>query len=486
MVTPEVTSFAQTGGLGEVLSALPAELAKLGLSVDVLMPKYRGITPDKYNLRKMDLAIDVDLNARITRGEFWEYTDERGVRMIFLENDEYYDRPGLYGLQDRDYEDNSERFVFLCRAALEMALAAGEEYDLYHAHDWQSALVPVYLRTLFAGESLVRPSAAVMTIHNLGYQGIFWHWDMPIVGVGWEHFTPGEMEFYGDLNFLKSGIVFADKVNTVSPTYRNEIMTPDFGFGLDGVLREKDPHVAGILNGVDYSVWNPETDRKIAARYDTADLSGKKECKTDLQSVAGLTVDPAAPVIGMVSRLSSQKGLDLLQGAAPGILEEGAQMVILGTGETAYHESFSELASQYPDRVKVFLTYDQELAHKIFAGSDMILVPSRYEPCGLNQMYALKYGSIPIVRATGGLNDTVEDFDGDENAGTGFKFVRASVADLERALDRAMRLYRFKPDAWKGLMIRAMKKDFSWNRSAREYVNLYEDAVKQRRDTLRP
>ena len=477
MVASEVTPFGQTGGLGEVLSALPAELTALGLHVDVVMPKYRGIDREQYNLEKMDLTVNVDLNAVELPARFWRFRDRRKVGYIFLENDDFYNRDGLYGTKDKDYEDNSARFVFLTRATIEMVLAGGLRYDIFHAHDWQAALIPVYLRTLYAGEELLRQSASVMTIHNLGYQGIFMQNDLPVVGVGWELFNPAQMEFYGKVNFLKSGIIFADEVNTVSRGYRQEILTPEFGFGLEGVLQEKSDHVSGILNGVDYTVWNPASDKRIAANYDVGDLSGKAACKAEIQNIAELEERPDVPLIGMVTRLSTQKGMDILEEALPSLMRQDIQLVVLGTGEARYQESFLDLRRKYVGKAAIFLTYSQYLAHQIIAGADMSLVPSRYEPCGLNQLYALKYGTIPIVRATGGLDDTVEQYNRADSQGTGFKFLAPEPRALTNAVKEALNLYRQDPEAWKKLMVRAMKKDFSWNRSALEYKRLYEKAL---------
>ncbi|MCX5862825.1 MAG: glycogen synthase GlgA [Deltaproteobacteria bacterium] len=484
MITPEATPFAQTGGLGEVLSALPAELAGLGVEVDVVMPKYRDIHPDKYNLEKMNIVVEVTLNAKKVTSELWKFDDKRGVRYLFLECDAYFDRDALYGTAEADYEDSAERFVFLTRAAIELALLSGTHYDVFHSHDWQAALTPVYLRTLYAGEPLLQDSAAVMTIHNLGYQGIFWHLDMPLVGVGWEFFTPKHMEFHGKLNFLKSGIVFADEVNTVSPGYRNEILTPEFGFGLEGILQEKGSHLWGILNGVDYRIWNPESDPLIAAAYSVENLSGKELCKAELQKIAKLPVRPEVPLIGMVSRLSNQKGIDILAGAFESLMRRDLQVVVLGTGEARYQTVFHDFATTYPDKTGIFLSYDYELAHKIFAGSDMLLVPSRYEPCGLNQLYALKYGTVPIVRATGGLTDTVEEFSLEQDSGTGFIFSEQEPVSLEMTILKAVNFYLNEPSGWKRLVVRGMNRDFSWNRSAREYIELYEQAIKQRQNYI--
>ncbi|MFH1114489.1 MAG: glycogen synthase GlgA [Pseudomonadota bacterium] len=480
MITPEATPFAKTGGLGEVLAALPEELVDLGLEVDVLLPKYRGISPEAYPIENTGQTVTLTLNAKEINAGIWQLRKKKGLRYLFLECDQYYDRENLYGTAEGDYEDNAERYVFLTRAGIEMGPAAGIRYDVFHSHDWQAALAPVYLRTLYAGEQLLESGASVITIHNLGYQGIFWHLDMPLVGVGWEFFTPKYMEFHGRLNFLKSGIVFAEEVNTVSPGYCKEILTPAFGFGLEGVLQEKGPHLTGIINGVDYKVWNPATDPRIASEFSTSDLSGKSACKADLQRSARLPLKPDVPVIAMVSRLSSQKGIDIFEGALGPLLQKDLQFVLLGTGDARYHEKFEQIAKEAPDKTGIFLTYDDELAHKIFAGSDMLLVPSRYEPCGLNQLYALKYGAVPIVRSTGGLEDTVEEYDPDLDVGTGFKFVPQDPPALESTILKAVDVYLNKPEPWKRLMIRGMSRDFSWTRSAKEYIRLYEKAVEGR------
>jgi starch synthase len=477
MITPEASPFAKTGGLGEVLAALPEELVDLGVEVDVLLPKYRGINPEAYQIEKTGQTITLTLNAKVVSARIWQFRKKKGLRYLFLECDQYFDRENLYGTTEGDYEDNAERFVFLTRAAIEMGLGAGIRYDVYQSHDWQASLAPVYLRTLYAGERLLEAGASIITIHNLGYQGIFWHLDMPLVGVGWEFFTPKYMEFHGKLNFLKSGIVFAEEVNTVSPGYCREILTPAFGFGLEGVLQEKGSHLTGIINGVDYKVWNPGTDPRIAARFSVSDLSGKSACKTDLQESAQLPVRPNVPLIGMVSRLSSQKGIDIVEGALTSLLERELQFVLLGAGDSRYHEKFEKIAKEEPDKTGIFLTYDDELAHKIFAGADMLLVPSRYEPCGLNQLYGLKYGAVPIVRSTGGLADTVEEYDPELDSGTGFKFVEQDPPALERTILKATDLYLNKPEEWRRLMIRGMSQDFSWKRSAKEYIRLYEKAI---------
>jgi len=481
MVTPEASPFAQTGGLGEVLAALPRELARLGVEVDVVMPLYRRVREGAHPLTHAGFSVELYLNAKKVIAPVWVLESGDRLRYLFLACDDYYDREFLYGTPESDYEDNSERFVFLARAAIEMAIKGDLRYDVFHSHDWQTALIPVYLRTLYAGEKLLETAATALTIHNLGYQGIFWHYDMPLVGVGWDLFTPNYMEFYGKLNFLKSGIVFADKVNTVSPGYRNEILTPEFGFGLEGVLQQKGQHLTGILNGVDYQTWNPALDSYIAAQYSPEDIGPKVRCKEDLQRICGLPVRPSVPLIAMVTRLSSQKGIDLVEHVLKSRLNDDIQFVLLGSGETRFQEAFEKIREEFPHKTGIFISFDIELAHKIFAGSDILLVPSRYEPCGLNQLYGLKYGAVPVVRNTGGLTDTVEDYDPAHDSGTGFKFVEPDPAALDHAMARALNLYRDDRRAWQRLMVRAMEKDFSWKRSAQAYLKLYEEATSGRR-----
>jgi starch synthase len=456
-------------------------LVQLGVEVDVFMPKYRGMDESRFPLEPTGVDLEITLNAKPVAAGVRRLRDSRGPRCFFLECDPYFDREYLYGTPESDYEDNAERFVFLCRAAIEWALASGTHYDVFHSHDWQSALTSVYLRTLYAGEPLLFDGASVFTIHNLGYQGIFWHLDMPLVGVGWEFFTPKHMEFHGKLNFLKSGIVFSDEVNTVSAGYRDEILTPEFGFGLEGVLQEKGERLTGILNGVDYNVWNPALDEMIAQNYSPEDLSGKAACKADLQKAARFPARPDVAIVGMVSRLSSQKGIDILGGIVPSLMNRDVQIVVLGTGEVKYHSMFREFGEKYPEKCAAFLEYDYTLSHKLFAGCDILVVPSRYEPCGLTQLYALKYGTVPVVRATGGLRDTVEEFNPDADEGTGFRFTAAEPSALDEAVSRALDVFHGNKPAWTRLMTRGMRKDYSWSRSAKEYEKLYLNAISERK-----
>jgi starch synthase len=337
----------------------------------------------------------------------------------------------------------------------------------------------VYLKTLYRGRPELSKVRTVFTVHNMGYQGLFWHYDMPLTGLGWDLFTPEGIEFWGKINFLKAGLVFADVLNTVSERYAQEIQMPQFGHGLDGVLRRRRDDLFGILNGIDYGVWNPQADPFLAGRYSAADLSGKALCKRDLATVFGLPYRARTPVVGMISRLDRQKGFDILLESFDGLMQENLQFVLLGTGNPEYESRFGELAARWPERVGVRFTFSRELAHKIEAGADLFLMPSRYEPCGLNQLYSLRYGTVPVVRATGGLDDTVQDHHGPGEApGTGFKFSEYSATALLEAMRRALTAYG-DSEHWTRLMLAGMAQEFSWDRSARRYVEIYRRAVTQ-------
>jgi len=413
----------------------------------------------------------VSISSRMVTAEVCQFENAAGVRIYLIKADQYFARPNLYGTAAGDYLDNAERFAFLSRAVVALLYHLGPP-DVLHAHDWQTALVPAFLRAdsgRYPGLESVR---TVFTVHNMGYQGLFWHHDWHLLNLDWRFFTPDYLEFYGKINYLKGGLVWADAITTVSPTYAQEIQTPEFGYGLDGVLRARRAALSGILNGVDYDEWSPERDRFIAARYSADDLKGKAACKADLQATVGLPADAKVPVFGIVSRLADQKGFDLLAAIAPELLQKRLQVVILGSGDTRYQSLFGALAKRFPKRFKVSFTFDEALAHKIEAGSDIFLMPSRYEPCGLNQIYSLRYGTIPIVRATGGLEDTIVDVDATKEDGTGFKFTPYTPAALLSCIERALRAYRART-AWTRLIRNAMRMDFSWDRSAQAYAELY-------------
>jgi starch synthase len=477
-VSPEVFPFAKSGGLADVAGTLPRELGKLGVDVRVFTPYYRatarmGPTPTvRWSGR-------VRVGEETLRGEVLESRlGESDTPVYFLRSDSLFDREGLYGEDGRDYPDNPTRFVFLSRMVLEALEPLGLRPDVIHVNDWQTALIPVYVRTLYDGGEGAPGPRTLLTIHNLGYQGIFWHWDMNLTGLSWDLFNWRELEFHGQVNFLKGGIVFADRINTVSKTYAREIRTPEFGRGLEGVLGHRAADLSGVVNGIDTGVWDPRTDPHIAARFSADDLSGKARCKEALVREAGID-DGEAPLFGIITRLDWQKGVDLLCDVLRDAVTLGMRLVLLGTGDAAYHRMLRQAETELPGRVKAFLTFDSALAHRIEAGADAFLMPSRYEPCGLNQMMSQRYGTVPVVRATGGLADTVEEYSpAGLRAGTstGFCFRNPDPAELLAAIARAIRVYSDAP-AWQTLMRNGMTRDWSWERSAREYLELYEELV---------
>jgi len=485
LVASEVSPFAKTGGLGDVAAALPRALRALGHDVRILLPKYRGAEAHAAETRLVVPNIRVPLGDREAEGALIEGHAPSGVPVYLLEHEHYYNRDSLYGTADGDYWDNCERFVFFCRAALEGmtrldAAPSGIRWQpqVVHANDWQTGLLPVYLRTLYRDHPLLGSLASVFTIHNLAYQGVFWHYDMPITGLGWDLFTPAGIEFYGKLNFMKGGLIFSDLLTTVSRTYAREICTPAFGSGLEGVLEGRSQDLHGVVNGIDYEVWNPQKDPAIAHPYSADDPEPKAVCRETLRRELGLE-DGAGPVIGIITRLVEQKGMDLVLEALPGILAEGGQLVVLCSGDGRLEEAFRAAAAAHPGQVAVRIGYDEELSRRIYAGSDTFLMPSRYEPCGLGQLIALRYGGAPIVRRTGGLADTVTEFDPARRSGTGFVFDALTPEALLDAVHRAASTFR-QPALWKALVRNAMAEDFSWDASAREYVTLYRKALRAR------
>jgi starch synthase len=485
LVSPEVVPFAKTGGLADVAGALPIALSKLGHDTCIFMPMYRQVVDSqkggKFDVEETGVELSFPVYHRMQKGIIWKSSfPGTSVPVYFVEHDGYFYRRELYGDVRGAYPDNSERFAFFSRAVLEAVVALGIEPDVFHLNDWQSALIAVYLKTIFTGGPVLGKPASLLTIHNLAYQGRFPKWEMNFTGLGWEHFNWKELEYYGEANFLKGGIVFADLINTVSNKYSQEIQTEEFGAGLEAILSDRSADLHGILNGVDYRNWDPATDKLIPANYSPQDLSGKAECKAELQKINDLPQKPDIPLVGIVSRLADQKGFDILGEAMEEIMKLDMQLVVLGTGQKKYHDLFAGIGKKYSDRTGISIKYDNQIAHMIEAGSDMFLMPSRYEPCGLNQMYSLKYGTVPVVRATGGLADTITDCtDKTLKNGTanGFSFSEYSAADLLKTLKRAVNTYTKKPKVWKKLVDTGMAQDFSWNRSAREYVGLYEKAI---------
>jgi starch synthase len=473
MVASEVHPFAKTGGLADVLGALPRALVKLGHHVDVVMPKYRAVS-----VGQPIGQITVTLGGQVDAVNVSAVTD-RGVRVVFIAHPAYFERDYLYGAASRDYPDNPERFAFLNQAALTWAASTGQPYDIVHAHDWQAGLVPLLIRNVPAWQGTARP-ATVFTIHNLAYQGVFDASWLPRLGLGWDLMRIDALEFWSRISFLKGGIVFSDVITTVSPRYAEEIQTPELGFGFDGILRSRSSDLVGILNGIDYDQWDPERDLNLPVPYSASKMAGKSAAKRRVLEAFGLPRTPdirRRPLVGMISRMVDQKGFDLLDQLANALPALNASFVLLGSGEPRHEARWTELAARHPNRVGVRIGFDDGLAHLVEGGADMFLMPSRFEPCGLNQMYSLRYGTVPIVRATGGLFDTVHDVDARSGRGTGFTFADYSPVALLDALGRALEMFENRP-AWRRIQRAGMQKDFSWDASAVDYVKVYERAAR--------
>lgn len=485
----EVVGFAKTGGLADVVGALPRALARRGHQVAIVMPYYSAIRRAGLPVEKTGVVLPVPLGDRVLACRLLRSRlPHANVPVYLVEHPPYFERDdgsgrGLYqqamsGGYKSDYPDNAERFVFFSRAVLETVPHIGFTPDVIHANDWQTGLVPVYLNELYRSRAGYQRTRSVFTIHNIAYQGIFGREVMRLTNLpGWL-FSPHLLEFHGYLNFLKAGIVAADAVNTVSPTYAREIQTPEFGCGLEGLLWQLRGKLSGIVNGVDYDQWDPGIDPHLAAKY-TPDTVAKNKpaCKADLQRKFSLPEDTTTPILGMVARLVSQKGIDLVLSAAPGFLDLGCQLVFLGDGDPEYHDELKGFQARHPDRVGLYLGFNEGIAHKIEAGSDLFLMPSRYEPCGLNQIYSLRYGTPPVVRSTGGLADTIVNAT-EENlsagTATGFAFDAYTANALYETVKWALNLYRDRPDDFAQVVRTAMVQDWSWDRSAIEYEALYQ------------
>jgi starch synthase len=475
IASPEIYPFVKTGGLADVTGALPKALKKLGIDVRVILPKHKGIDDLGFPMRYRNNKIRCPISQAFVSAEIVESQYDDTVA-YFVENDEYYYRDYLYSTPDGDYIDNAERFVFFAKSILEGIKATGFIPDVLHCNDWETALAPVFLKTLYKDDPVLKKVSTALTIHNLGYQGLFWHHDMHLLNIGWEYFTSDYLEFFGKINFLKGGIVFSDVINTVSRKYSEEIQTPEFGCGLDGILRTRKKDLYGIINGIDYEDWNPEKDPFLPAQFNAEHLQNKMVCKKALQEAFGLPIKDSVPLLATISRLADQKGFDLISSAMEEMLSLGLQYVVLGTGERKYHDLFTALGKKFPKSFSVKIAYDNRLAHLIEGGGDMFLMPSRYEPCGLNQLYSLKYGTIPIVRGVGGLEDTIVDYTKAPGRGTGFKFYEYSREAMLESIKRALKVYG-KKEAWRSLVGRCMAEDFSWERSAKEYMGLYGKAI---------
>jgi starch synthase len=467
MVSSEASPWAKSGGLADVLGALPVALARMGHAVATVIPRY-AVTKKAPATRALR-GVRIPLAGRVYEVEIWALTAGEGT-LFFVDQPELFDRPGLYGDGGWDYADNHIRFALLSKAALEISRRLFTA-DIIHCHDWQASLVPAYLKD----PRLVDPAwlgiRTLLTIHNLGYQGVFDRSVLGAIGLPAEFDSVNGMEFWGRMSLLKGGIFFADALNTVSRKYAEEIQTPEYGFGMDGLLRDRRSVLSGILNGADYGRWNPETDPHLPAHYSARDLDGKQICKRELLREMGLPESAMGrPLLGIISRFAGQKGLDLIGEVAPAVFEDDAYIVALGNGEAHLEDLFRGLQARFPDRISVRFGYDDPLAHRIEAGADMFLMPSRYEPCGLNQIYSLRYGTVPVVRATGGLDDTIED--APAASVTGFKFLDYNGNALLEAIREACRKWTGKK-AWAAMMVRGMQKDYSWTASAGEYSRLY-------------
>ena len=473
MVTPEAVPYAKTGGLADVLGVLPLEARKLGHEVILILPYYQMVRNKGIPVRKLDLKIFVSMGNEQVDGEIYTTIEKNGVTTYFIAKDEYFARKELYGTPKGDYSDNAYRFGFFCKGVLALLSKINFQSDIIHVNDWQSALIPYFLKNLKREKPFYRKIKTLLTIHNMAYQGLFPPRVLPGLGLNQDVFTQyGGIEFYGKVSFLKAGLITADAISTVSKKYSQEIQSEEYGCGLDGVFREQRSHVYGILNGVDYNQWNPEIDQFIEKRYTISDLSGKNECRKDLLKEFGLEGNTSIPIIGMISRLADQKGFDILAECIEELVKLDLRLVLLGTGEQKYHKLFIDIQRRYTGHLGIRIEFNNPLAHKIEAGSDMFLMPSRYEPCGLNQIYSLKYGTVPIVRATGGLDDTIENFNTLTGQGNGFKFQEYSSKALLDKIKEALGIFRNK-ELWQRLIQNGMQQDFSWSTSAQQYVELY-------------
>jgi starch synthase len=472
-ITSEMAPFLKTGGLADVSAALPRALARLGHRVTVFLPRYARVPFPPGDFAG---SVHVPVDSVPRSAGFYRRTLEDGLDVVFIEHPPFFDRPHPYGGHGHDYDDNRLRFAFLARASLEYLRSRGQRPDVFHAHDWQAGLVPVYLKAFYWDDPALHRSPTLFTIHNLAYQGNFGADTLDLLGLPWHLGAAGALGHDGGISYMKGGIEFAEMVSTVSPRYAREIQGGEMGYGLDATLRARSGDLVGILNGVDYGEWDPRHDRHIAAPYSAADLSGKAACRRDLLDAVGLPSDPGLPVVGIISRLVEQKGFDIVVDAWYDLVQRPLRMVVLGTGDPRLEQGFRALAERAPDRFAVRLAYDEVLAHKIEAGSDLFLMPSRFEPCGLTQMYSLRYGTVPVVRATGGLYDTVEPWDAATGRGTGFRFENADGTGLMWAIDEALAAMKDRA-SWETLMRNGMERDFSWERSAEAYVEAYRWAM---------
>ena len=477
--SPEVVPFAKTGGLADVAGTLPVALRAMGCDIRIIMPFYRMVESVAAERTLVVEGLEIAVGSKTYAADIWETKLAQAVPVYLIKCDEFFDRGSLYGTAKGDYRDNAERFTFFSRCALEACMKLGFAPDIVHCHDWQSGLIPAYLKTIYRNKPCFLKTGSVFTIHNIAYQGLFDREAFNLTGLPGRLFSIDGLEYWGNMSILKAALIFSDVINTVSKKYSEEIQTTEFGYGMEGVLAMRRADLYGILNGVDYDEWNPETDKFLAAQYSSADLKGKQTCKEDLLKEFNLPASlRTQPLLGVISRLADQKGFDLLAEIIDELMAINLGFVLLGTGEQKYHDLFAAIGKKYPKRAGIKIAYNNAIAHKIEAGCDLFLMPSRYEPCGLNQIYSLKYGTVPVVRATGGLDDTIVDYNGSDGQGNGFKFTEYSAQEFLHSIKRALKIYANKTK-WARLVKNCMANDFSWEQSAKQYMELYGKALKK-------
>lgn len=478
MAASECVPFVKVGGLADVVGTLPRYLKAHGHDVRIFVPKYQKIDGIKHKLKMLPHRLTIQVGAAFEEVTMREGRAAGDVPIYFIEHPRYFHRPEVYGTSKGDYPDNRERYILFSRAVLEAAKAVLFKPDVIHCHDWQTGIIPAYLKTTHRCDGFYSRTASVYTIHNIAYQGVYPKETLKVAGLPEQEFTWDKLEYFSLFNFMKAGLVYADRLSTVSPTYAKEIQLPDGGKTLEGILKSRSSELAGILNGIDLDEWNPAADQGIAERFTAADPHGKQRCKEDLQQSCGLPVRPNAMVLGSVSRLDPQKGYDLVLSVLPELLRYDVQLVILGRGDEAIQNALAAAARRWPDKMRLFTDFNNPLAHKIYAGSDAFLMPSRFEPCGLGQMIAMTYGTVPVVCNTGGLADTVEDVREGMPGGTGFFLANQTPTELLRAINRARRAYADRTQ-WPRIVANAMSGDFSWDRAVTGYDSLYRSAVRR-------
>ncbi len=468
----EYFPLVKMGGLADFSGSFTEKLAGLGHKVSVVLPGYSAIDRNRFNVESTGVRLSIPIGKKNISGSVSRVHISKNLTVYLIENEHYFNREHLFGTEDNGYADNMERFLFFSRAILELAENLGG-VDILHMNDWHTAIALFYLKEYYQKLGKLTGVKSILTIHNLGYQGLFWHHDMHLLNMGWEYFTPDRIEFYDHINYLKSGIVYTDEITTVSPSYAREIQMAEFGFGLDGVLRSRSDHLTGILNGVDYKLWNPWFDRNIESRYSRKQFEGKLANKLNFQREMGLAEDPDIPLITIITRLTEQKGIDLILPVFDMMMELGIQFVMLGTGKNEFEDFFRGAEHRYRGRVASYIGYSERVAHRIHAAGDICLMPSRYEPCGLSQLYAMKYGNVPLVRLVGGLRDTVTVTDRGTERATGFGFEYYSPYTLYETLKGAVALYRENREAFRKIARNGMKQNFSWSETVKHYLKIY-------------